>query len=91
MWAGHVEVPGYSDLVHATRSDCRDEFRARARLAGADGSIVAGPMSIEFHEIEVGEGHRDHVGTARLVGTAIGSFERERILQAPLAVLPLKH
>jgi len=46
-------------------------------------------MAIEFHEIEVGEGHRDHVGTARLIGTAIGAFRRERVLAAPLAVLPL--
>jgi uncharacterized protein YbjQ (UPF0145 family) len=90
VWAGNTEVVGYSDLVHATRADCRDEFRSRARQVGADGSIVAGPMTIEFHGIEVGEGHTDHVGTARLIGTAIGSIGHERVLEPPIAVLPLK-
>ncbi|HWD25479.1 MAG TPA: heavy metal-binding domain-containing protein [Acidimicrobiales bacterium] len=89
-WAGNVEVLGYSELVHATRSECRDEFMARSRAAGADGAIVSSPMSVEFHALEVGEGHTDHVGTARLVGTAIGAFGRERILEPPIAVLSMK-
>jgi uncharacterized protein YbjQ (UPF0145 family) len=90
MWAGNVEVRGYSELVHATRADCRDEFAARALAARADGAIVSSPMTIEFHEIEVGEGHTDHVGTARLVGTAIGAMARERVLAAPTASVSLK-
>jgi uncharacterized protein YbjQ (UPF0145 family) len=90
MWAGNVEVLGYSELVHATRSDCRDEFRSKARAVGADGAIVSSPMSLEVHEIEVGEGHTDHVGTSRLVGTAIGFMGRERVLDSPRAVISLK-
>jgi uncharacterized protein YbjQ (UPF0145 family) len=89
-WAGNIEVQGYSELVHATRADCREEFRAKAHRAGADGAIVSGPMAIEFHEIAVSEGHTDHVGTARLIGTAIGSMRHERVLAAPRTVLSLK-
>jgi uncharacterized protein YbjQ (UPF0145 family) len=90
-WAGNVEVHGYSELVAATRGDCRDEIEAKARAVGADGVIVSGPMAIEFHEIEVGEGHTDHVGTARLVGTAIGVMRHTAVLRRPLAIMSLKH
>jgi uncharacterized protein YbjQ (UPF0145 family) len=90
-WAGNVEVTGYSELVTATRGDCRDELAAKARAVGADGVIVSGAMAIEFHEIEVAEGHTDHVGTARLVGTAIGAMRRVPVLGRPLAVMSLKH
>jgi uncharacterized protein YbjQ (UPF0145 family) len=89
-WAGNIEVVGYSDLVTATRADCRAELRAKAAEAGADGAIVSGAMTMEVHEIEVGEAHTDHVCTARIIGTAIGKMRAERVLDPPRPVISLK-
>ena len=71
MFAGNVEVPGYSELVHVVRSDVRDELHRRTAALGADGAILTLPMSLVIHELEVSEGHRDHVALATLVASAI--------------------
>jgi uncharacterized protein YbjQ (UPF0145 family) len=71
MFAGNVEVPGYSELVHVVRSDVRDELHRRTAALGANGAILTYPMSLQIHELEVAEGHRDHIALATLVASAI--------------------
>ncbi len=42
-----------------------------ARQTGAEGAILTRPMRLEIHELEAGEGHRDHVGMATVVATSV--------------------
>lgn len=92
MWgAGNVEVPGYTDLVGAVREANRRLLARRCADLGADGAILTTPMSLQVHELEVSEGHRDHAAVASLVATAVAGFGRHPSLAGigSLAVLPL--
>jgi uncharacterized protein YbjQ (UPF0145 family) len=71
QWAGNVEVPGYTELVQDTRVDARRELARRCAQTGADGAILTEPIRLEIHELEAGEGHRDHVGMATIVSTSV--------------------
>lgn len=88
--AGNIEVPGYTELVHAVRADARSELGRRVTRSGADGAVLTTPLSIRVHELEVAEGHRDHFAIASLVGAAIVRFsEKSTHLARPLSILPL--
>ncbi len=75
MMAGNTEVSGYSQLVQAVRADARKQFAARTAAYGADGSISS-EMSLDIWEREAGEGHRDHVALASMIGTGIARFHK---------------
>ena len=62
LFAGNTEVPGYTDLVHTVRSEAREDLaHATAAKLSADGAILTEPMRLQIHELEVSEGHRDHI------------------------------
>ena len=90
MFAGNVEVGGYTELMTHVRADARQEFgRAAARL-GADSALLS---SIGQHvwELEVGEGHRDHVAECVITGNAVARFHRGAAPRtASLSILPLR-
>jgi uncharacterized protein YbjQ (UPF0145 family) len=71
QWAGNTEVPGYTELLQATRDDARRELARRTAHTGAEGAILTEPMTLTIHELEVAEGHRDHVAMATMVSTSI--------------------
>ncbi len=71
QWAGNSEVPGYTQLVQDTRDDARQELARRTASTGAEGAILTSPMRLEIHELEVAEGHRDHVAMATIVATSV--------------------
>jgi uncharacterized protein YbjQ (UPF0145 family) len=91
-WLGgsaNVEVSGYTELVQYTRAAARDILARKIARVGADGGIVS-DMRLSVRGIEQGEGHRDHVAEARIVGTAVARFRRHTDTKAvPLAILPL--
>jgi len=90
-YAGNVEVPGYTDLVHAVRADARYELMRRCEAVGADGAVLTQALSLRVHELEVAENHRDHVALSSLVATAIVRAGPEHPDRArPLAMLSLK-
>lgn len=90
LWAGNVEVSGYTELVHRVREDARQRFGRRAATSGADGALVSS-MRLHVHALEVGEGHRDHVAEAVIVGSTIAQFERRPAAPVgALAILPLR-
>jgi uncharacterized protein YbjQ (UPF0145 family) len=77
QWAGNVEVPGYTELVQDTRVDARRELARRCAQTGAEGAILTAPIHLEIHELEIGEGHRDHVGMATIVSTSIVAYHQQ--------------
>ena len=91
LFAGNTEVPGYTDLVHTVRQEVRSDLARRTAAIGADGSILTEPMALRIHELEVSEGHRDHVGMASLVATAVARTRTvtSRNAPRPLAVMSM--
>jgi uncharacterized protein YbjQ (UPF0145 family) len=88
-FAGNVEVSGYSDLVRTARAESRRQFASRTAAYGADGS-VSSDMSLDIWELEVAEGHRDHVALAAMTGTAIARFHMGAAAPtSSLSILPL--
>jgi uncharacterized protein YbjQ (UPF0145 family) len=88
--AGNVEVGGYTELIHQTRSDAGRAFAAHVRSAGADGAVVDS-MRLNSWEIEPAEGHTDHVAESTIFGTAIAQFHRSTAAPSrSLTYLPLK-
>ncbi len=73
-WAGNTEVPGYTELVQDVRDDARRELARRTSQVGADGAILTQPMRLRIRELEVAEGHRDHVAEATVLSSTIASF-----------------
>jgi uncharacterized protein YbjQ (UPF0145 family) len=86
----NVEVSGYTDLVQQIRAATRERLRQKIAQSGADGGIVSN-MSMHVSELEIGEGHRDHVAEASITGTALARFHTG---SAPptgtLTVLPVR-
>ena len=85
----NAEVPAYSELVHAVRSDARDELARRLRGSGADGAILTANPLLRISELEVSEGHRDHVAESALTATAIVSFREHHGIRPPRTILSL--
>jgi uncharacterized protein YbjQ (UPF0145 family) len=86
----NVEVPGYTELVTYARADARAMFEERAGRQGSDAATVS-DMSLHVWQIEPGEGHRDHVAEATVVGNSLVKFHKGA--SAPTdshVVLPLR-
>jgi uncharacterized protein YbjQ (UPF0145 family) len=75
-WGVNVEVSGYPELVNHARSDARAQLRRRVAAVGADGAITS-RMELAIRELEVAEGHRDHVAESRIFGDAVARFHTD--------------
>ena len=86
----NTEVEGYSELVTHTRADARQQLADRIARIGADGAVID-DMTLQIHEREQGENHRDHVAEAVVIGTAIARYHRaQRAPTRSLSILPLR-
>jgi uncharacterized protein YbjQ (UPF0145 family) len=74
VWAGNVEVSGYTELINHVRHDARREFAGLAARIGGDSALLTG-MWQHVWEYEVAEGHRDHVAECMITGNAIARFD----------------
>ncbi len=89
-WAPNMEVAGFSELVTAVRADARRQLAQRTSHAGADGAILDSPVSLSVHELEAGEGHRDHVAESSVLASTVVRFHRaETLPPAPSMVVML--
>ncbi|HUY30048.1 MAG TPA: heavy metal-binding domain-containing protein [Acidimicrobiales bacterium] len=90
-WSANVEIDGYTELVTAVRADARHQLARRTAHVGADGAILDSPVRLTVHELEVGEGHSDHVAESSVLASAVVRFHRaETLPPAPMMVLPLR-
>ena len=90
VFAGNVEVRGYTELMNHVRADARREFSRLAAHLGADSALLS---SIGHHvwELEVGEGHRDHVAECVITGNAVARFHPGAApLTKSLSIIPLR-
>jgi uncharacterized protein YbjQ (UPF0145 family) len=90
VFAGNVEVSGYTELMSHVRADARREFSRLAAHLGGDSALLT---SIWRHvwEYEAGEGHRDHVAECIITGNAIARFHAGAApLTKSLSILPLR-
>ncbi|MHB1614378.1 MAG: heavy metal-binding domain-containing protein [Actinomycetes bacterium] len=89
MWSGNTEVSGYTELVTYARDDARRQFTHRAARAGAEALLVS-RHSLEIHEVEPAENHRDHIAEAMFTGTAMARFHQGAVAPtSTLTILPL--
>lgn len=79
-WSPNMEVVGFSELVNAVRADARHQLERRAAHAGADGAILDSPVGLSVHELEVAEGHRDHVAESSVLASGVVRFHRAETL-----------
>jgi len=92
---GNVEVSGWSELVHAVRSDARHQLARQAAKRGGDGIIMADSELRVWKEpcVRASTGgsseQEDHVAEATMVGTTIARFRARRQPPRTLSVLPL--
>jgi uncharacterized protein YbjQ (UPF0145 family) len=90
MFAGNVEVGGYSELVQHVRADARQRFGERVQRSGADGAIVSW-MSMNMWSIEPSDNHTDHVAEAIVMGSTVARFHRQAAAPTDaLTILPLR-
>jgi uncharacterized protein YbjQ (UPF0145 family) len=90
VFAGNVEVSGYTELMSHVRADARREFSRLAAHLGGDSALLT---SIWQHvwEHEVGEGHRDHIAECVITGNAVARFHDSSFRPAStLTFLPLR-
>ena len=86
----NVEIPGYTELVSYARADARARFEERAARLGSDAATIS-EMSLHVREIEPGEGHRDHIAEAMVVGNSLVRFHKgSRAPTESHVVLPLR-
>jgi uncharacterized protein YbjQ (UPF0145 family) len=89
--AGNVEVDGLTALLHAARTEARENLAARAgRFSGAT-QVVISRNSLHISERECGENQRDHIAEATFLGTTL-AYDPHRVRQRPvssLTILPL--
>jgi uncharacterized protein YbjQ (UPF0145 family) len=86
----NIEIAGYTELVTYARADARAMFEQRAGRQGSDAATIS-DMSLHVWEIEPGEGHRDHIAEAIVVGNSLVKFHKGA--SAPTdshVVLPLR-
>jgi uncharacterized protein YbjQ (UPF0145 family) len=89
-WAPNMEVTGFSELVTAVRADARRQLAQRTAHVGADGAILDSPIALSVHELEAGEGHRDHVAESSVLASTVVRFHRaETLPPTPVMVVPL--
>ena len=91
MFAGNMEVSGYTELLNHVRADARRDFTARAARLGADAVLLSGLWS-RMWPVEIGENHTDHVAECVITGTAIASFRpgKPAATTSSLTILPLR-
>jgi len=90
LFAGNVEVGGYSELVQHVRADARQRFGERVHRVGADGAIVSF-MSMNMWSIEPSDNHTDHVAEAMVMGSTVARFHRQAAAPTDaLTILPLR-
>jgi len=88
----NTEVTGWSDLVHAVRSDARRQLGSQGAERGGDGVVMATSHLRVWSENCLRSGNNDqedHLAEATMIGTAIARF---RVRQPPprtLSVMPL--
>ena len=91
----NVEVSGWSDLVHAVRSDARDQLRAQGAERGGDGVIMADSQLRVWSEGCLRARNRsdseqeDHVAESTMVGTTVARFRVREQPPPTLSVMPL--
>jgi uncharacterized protein YbjQ (UPF0145 family) len=90
VFAGNIEVSGYTELMTHVRADARREFaRAAARLGGDSALLTA--MGHHVWEFEAGENHRDHVAECVITGNAVARYHDAGFTPArSLTYLPLR-
>jgi uncharacterized protein YbjQ (UPF0145 family) len=90
VFAGNVEVGGYTELMTHVRADARREFSRLAARLGADSALLSS-MWQHVWEYEAGEGHRDHVAECVITGNAVARFHAGAApLTKSLSILPLR-
>jgi uncharacterized protein YbjQ (UPF0145 family) len=90
VFAGNVEVGGYTELMSHVRADARREFSRLAGRLGADSALLSS-MWQHVWEYEAGEGHRDHVAECVITGNAVARFHPGAAsLTTSLSILPLR-
>jgi uncharacterized protein YbjQ (UPF0145 family) len=90
-WTYNTEVSGYTELVNHVRADARSQLAGRVRSLGADG-VITRSMTLNIHEQEVAENHRDHVAESRVIGDAVMRFHRQGTTPPKsLTILPLSN
>jgi len=90
VWAGNVEITGYTELLNHTRADARRDFTVRAGRLGADAALLSGIWT-RMWPVEIGENHTDHVAECVLTGTAVASFRPGTpATTSSLTILPLR-
>jgi uncharacterized protein YbjQ (UPF0145 family) len=88
----NVEMSGWSELVHAVRSDARGNLASQSVQRGSDGIIMADSRLRVWSESCMRSGNsdqRDHVAEATMVGTSIARFENAGAAPRTLSVMPL--
>ncbi|SEG53469.1 Putative heavy-metal-binding [Actinacidiphila yanglinensis] len=89
---GNVEMSGWSKLVHAVRSDAREQLLRQSDVRGADGIVMADSELRVWEEAcqRAGNSERtDHVAEATMVGTSIARFRVRQERPRTLSVMPL--
>jgi len=90
VFAGNVEVSGYTELMTHVRADARREFGRMAAGFGGDSALLSS-MSQHVWEYEAGENHRDHVAECIITGNAVARFHPGAApLTKSLSILPLR-
>ncbi|MFJ2958661.1 heavy metal-binding domain-containing protein [Streptomyces sp. NPDC087270] len=88
----NIEVSGWSDLVHAVRSDARQQLRAQSSRRGGDGVIMADSELRVWAESCLRSGssdQEDHVAEATMIGTSVARFHVREEPPRTLSVMPL--
>ncbi|MFF4503712.1 heavy metal-binding domain-containing protein [Streptomyces sp. NPDC001401] len=88
----NTEVSGWSELVHAVRSDARAHLRAQSGRRGGDGVILSGGGLRIWGESCIRSGNNeqeDHVAEATLLGTTVAQFTARQAPSRTLTVMPL--
>jgi uncharacterized protein YbjQ (UPF0145 family) len=79
-FAPNAEVPGFTELVNATRADARHQLERRTKHAGAEGAILDSPVQLSVHEYEVAENHQDLVAESSVLASALVRYHRAETL-----------
>lgn len=90
VWAGNVEIAGFSDLATQARADARVRLNEDIRLHSGQAAVL-GSMSVSVHEQAcskggTGTGNADHLVEAVMLGTAISRFDLPKGTVPPPAV-----
>lgn len=91
LWAGNVEVAGWTELVQRARHEARLHLWDDVGRSGADGCVLS-EMDLVIREQECPnvDKQRDHIAEANMLGTAIARFRSRPVTPAgSLAVLSL--